>query len=845
MKNCINAKYRRLSRTIAIFLIILNFPTLATSMSLSALSVRSTTAFQALSRRGSPAISHATIHRMSMFTRTIANVPAPARFGISFAAGYHCKNPRPQRYRCSYQQTLLCAFSSTAHSNNPFEDSSKFSMGSKTDPSEFINISSRNTITMINDDRNDTDSATVMKEDQETARELGKAKVTTPSMEDSPLEQLKKELQRFRKQQSDSLNKPAYNILTNGALDGICTELPTTTEELLKVKGIGPKKVEMFGAQILTLVSTYRQELPLQGSDRLSESMKEEGDIDSAVSLGEATKEPQEKINKTQLKEDLRQYRMQQSEPLKKPAYTIFTNAALEDIYAYLPTTEEELLDVKGIGPKKVEMFGDDILSIVSKYVGSGVPRSDGGNEDRDNTPEKIDASSLTLEQRYAAEIPLGPDRKNVFITGSAGTGKSYLLKYLVEELKQQKNHLNEPKRVGICAPTGVAAVIVGGSTLHSFFGIGLGTGSVSNLLNKISKSSAAKKRIDETDVLIIDECSMLSSDLLEKLDLVTREIRSNGEFRESPFGGMQIIAFGDFFQLPPVYKDGGRGDRNWRPFCFDSQVWSDLGLSENIIELKEVQRQENENFISLLNKVRVGKVQDSDIRELNSRCLVSDTNPLPIDGIVPTRLYVLNKDVDSENESRLAELNSEEVVCEAIDKWRESMPLGTLAATKKKMKDGISMEMPDEVRLKVGAQVMLTRNKDLDKKLVNGSRGVVERFVDDGEGFSVPIVRFDCGIVTRISPVESVRYNTDGGKGCLVRMQVPLKLAWAITIHKSQGSTLTRALLDISSAFEYGQCYVALSRVKCLEGLWLERPAKLSNIMVSPQVIDFFRTPP
>jgi len=191
-----------------------------------------------------------------------------------------------------------------------------------------------------------------------------------------------------------------------------------------------------------------------------------------------------------------------------------------------------------------------------------------------------------------------------------------------------------------------------------------------------------------------------------------------------------------------------------------------------------------------------------------------------------------------------LAELNSEEVVCEAIDTWRESMPTGTLAATKKKMLDSLSMEMPDEVRLKVGAQVMLTRNKDLEKNLVNGSRGVVERFVEavDEGGFPVPIVRFDCGIVTKIVPVESVRYNSEGGKGCLVRTQIPLKLAWAITIHKSQGSTLTRALLDISSAFEYGQCYVALSRVKSLEGLWLEQPAKLRNIMVSPQVVDFFR---
>lgn len=171
-------------------------------------------------------------------------------------------------------------------------------------------------------------------------------------------------------------------------------------------------------------------------------------------------------------------------------------------------------------------------------------------------------------------------------------------------------------------------------------------------------------------------------------------------------------------------------------------------------------------------------------------------------------------------------------------------MPLETLAAVKKKMVDSFDLEMPYEVRLKVGAQVMLTRNKDLEKNLVNGSRGVVERFVPaaDGEEGLVPVVRFDSGIVIKVPPVESIKYNPDGGRGCLVRMQVPLKLAWAITIHKSQGSTLTRALLDISSAFEYGQCYVALSRVKSLEGLWLERPARLNNILVSPQVADFFR---
>jgi len=553
------------------------------------------------------------------------------------------------------------------------------------------------------------------------------------------------------------------------------------------------------------------------------------------------------KITKAQLKIDLKEYRMQQSASLEKPAYIVFNNAALNGILAALPTTKAELIEVKGIGPKKIEMFGDDIIEIVSTYTGSKGKNSNSALEGIGTTripqPTLIDPESLTAEQRLASDFTLGQEKRNVFITGSAGTGKSYLLKFIVQEL-QKKNNIKS-NNVGVCAPTGVAAIIAGGSTLHSYFGIGLGTGSPSSLLRKVIKSAKVKNRINETDVLIIDECSMLSSDLLEKLDFITREVRNGGNSREIPFGGMQIIAFGDFFQLPPVYRgDSSGSDRYWRPFCFDSPVWSNLGLSENILELKEVQRQENEDFITLLNKVRIGQIQEKDIADLNSKCLISSTNPLPNDGIVPTRLYVLNKDVDSENVSRLAELKTEEVVCEAKDEWRVRMPVGTPAATKKKMIESLSMEMPDIVRLKVGAQVMLTRNKDLENNLVNGSRGIVESIIQptsEGEA-PTPIVRFDCGIVTPIAPVESTRYNPDGEDGCLVRMQIPLKLAWAITIHKSQGSTLTRAMLDITSAFEYGQCYVALSRVKSLEGLWLERPAKLHNIMVSPQVVDFFR---
>ncbi|CAM9503832.1 unnamed protein product, partial [Heterosigma akashiwo] len=554
--------------------------------------------------------------------------------------------------------------------------------------------------------------------------------------------------------------------------------------------------------------------------------------------------------SKKELKEVLREYRNQQSAPLNKPAYTIFTNASLDGILKQMPRNRDALLEVKGIGPKKLEMFGDDILTILARYTGGEVVADDSGDGTSTGAPIRrpvaINRASLTEEQSRAADLALD-EGQSIFLTGAAGTGKSHLLKYIVQQLEARN------RNYAVCAPTGVAAINVGGSTLNSFFGIGFGTGSLPNLIKKVAKNKDAVERMDRTDVLCIDECSMLSSYLLETLDHVVRRLRRNGTFADEPFGGMQVIAVGDFFQLPPIYKAQGRGydddgdmdrDRSWRPFCFDSPVWSDLGLLEHKrkFELKEVQRQDkNSRFVAFLNKVRVGDIDERIIQDFNAKCMISPAHPLPTDGIVPTRLYVLNKDVDAENESRLAELDSEEVICMARDEWRESMPTGTLASVKKNMKDSIGLEMPDEVCLKVGAQVMLTRNKDLKRGLVNGSRGVVERFVEGSDGGPIPVVRFDSGRVLEVKKVEAVRYNPQGGPGCLVRRQIPLKLAWAVTVHKSQGTTLTRALLDISSAFEYGQCYVALSRVRTIDGLWLERPAKLHNIMVSPQVMEYY----
>ena len=196
---------------------------------------------------------------------------------------------------------------------------------------------------------------------------------------------------------------------------------------------------------------------------------------------------------------------------------------------------------------------------------------------------------------------------------------------------------------------------------------------------------------------------------------------------------------------------------------------------------------------------VRNGNVPPQILTDFNKKCLIGQNNPLPEDGILPTRIYTHNLDVDTMNKSRLAELKGNEVVFEAMNEWRERMPVGTSATVKKGMLASIAGELPDEVRLKVGAQVMLTRNKDMEngyQSLVNGSRGVVESFHKNDD---LPVVRFDNGRMEKISRVEAVRYNPDGGVGVLVRKQLPLRLAWATTVHKSQGSTLSRAILDIS----------------------------------------------
>ena len=268
---------------------------------------------------------------------------------------------------------------------------------------------------------------------------------------------------------------------------------------------------------------------------------------------------------------------------------------------------------------------------------------------------------------------------------------------------------------------------------------------------------------------MIIDEVSMLSISLFELLDYIAKAAKRSDE----AFGGIQVILVGDFLQLPPVIVRGEEVTEDRRKFCFQSSTWREAGFIESdggMVQLEEIIRQKDDRvYVNVLNEVRKGKICEDTVQLLNN-CLVTK-KPLPSDGIIPTMLYCYNAEVDKINLENLAKLPDAVHVLEATDRWVNKPPT---AAVQKTMKESISKSAPNEVELKIGAQVMLTRNSnEKQKPLVNGSRGVVTRFIG-----KVPVVKFDTGKVVQVRPVE---YEIDDKVNGfhIIRTQVPLKLAW------------------------------------------------------------------
>ena len=417
----------------------------------------------------------------------------------------------------------------------------------------------------------------------------------------------------------------------------------------------------------------------------------------------------------------------------------------------------------------------------------------------------------------------------NVFVTGAAGTGKSFLMRSITDALEEAR-----PGGVAVTAPTGIAASHIGGTTIHSWAGVGLGKGDAAKLVEKVCSTGAACARWRQTTTLVIDEVSMLDGQLFGALDAVGRAVRGSSR----PFGGLQLILCGDFYQLPPV-------SLAWAGFAFQSSAWAAAAVATCV--LTEIVRQQGDaRFIALLNEVRVG-VCSADTAAQLARCHVSK-KARPTDGILPTRLYCRNVNVDAENATHLAALPGHAERFAARDVFKREP---STADDEKKLRDALEKKAAASLDLKVGAQVILTKNWP-DMNLVNGSRGIVVSFTVKnvgGEGFSfgvptanytLPVVRFDSGATLAVPPASF--FQGMSGGAC-ARAQLPLKLAWALTVHKSQGMTLSRAELQLEDAFAPGQTYVALSRVTSLDGLWLAGGAVTQHcVKAHPAVVDFYR---
>lgn len=403
---------------------------------------------------------------------------------------------------------------------------------------------------------------------------------------------------------------------------------------------------------------------------------------------------------------------------------------------------------------------------------------------------------------------------RNVFVTGPGGTGKSTIIQHLINCAEPPISF----KTIGVTAMTGAAAVLINGQTLHSFLGIGLGKESVDTLVTKIMARPKIKKIWDETDILIVDEISMLSSELLTKLNNIAKEVKTNNK----PFGGFQLIFAGDFLQLPCI-----KGN-----FCFECEDWDECAFT--IFHLTHILRQHDIRFQECLHNARFGKITQENLEYCVSHNNLNNHKQFLSDEIKPTKILCHNVDVNEINKRKLEKLPTKE-----IKEYNADIEYNPNYYNPYKHKflfqdiTKICNAQPN-LSLALGAQVMLLTNIDTKNGLVNGSRGVIVNFTNE----ELPVVLFknNCQLI-----IDYHKYEIKEGKYLIGTIfQIPLKLAYAITVHKSQGMTLDSAIIDLNGVFEYGQAYVALSRVKDVKSLLLLN-AVISSFKAHPKAINFY----
>ena len=439
---------------------------------------------------------------------------------------------------------------------------------------------------------------------------------------------------------------------------------------------------------------------------------------------------------------------------------------------------------------------------------------------------------SLSDEQQSLFEY-IEQSENHVFVTGRAGTGKSTLLSHLTA---------NTEKSFAVCAPTGVAALNVGGVTIHSLFTFPFG------ILGQVDIGRHMSRRTREVlraiDMLVIDEVSMVSADMMDAIDRALRIARGK---RGLPFGGVQVVMFGDPYQLAPVTPSDPQeraymAENYQSMWFFDAHVWRDAGLER--FELSEIFRQSDEHFKEILNAIRDGSVTQEMLGELNEH----GNRPVPHNDVI--RLATINETVNSVNRARMNLITNQPKIFHATYSEGAEKAFGR------------ALPAETQLELKIGAQVMFIKNDDGSmQKSTDGGR--VRRWVNGTIGHVIDLPKSGLVVVDvdgeeiEVGPSvwEKVRYEveedfdeeTGKTKEILVPItlaefkQIPLRLAWAVTIHKSQGQTYDEVQIDMGrGAFSPGQTYVALSRVRSLDGLYLTRPIVMRDVMVDQDVVRF-----
>ena len=422
----------------------------------------------------------------------------------------------------------------------------------------------------------------------------------------------------------------------------------------------------------------------------------------------------------------------------------------------------------------------------------------------------------LTAAQKRAIELAT-LQGKNIFISGGAGTGKTTLLETLITKMKK----LHGPSKVFVTATTGLSAVGIGGTTLNQFAGLG----TVDHLATEADIDAAVEEvivsrpgavsRWKKCQCLVVDEVSMLSLTLLNVIHKLANRARDTE--KEQPLGGVQVIFVGDFFQLPPVSRTG---DNDKRIYCFQSPLWKSI-VKETVL-LKQPFRQKEAELAGVLEEIRWGRLTEE------GQALLSTAGSSPMVG-QDTQLFTHRADVDALNQGELDKLKGERHTYKAIDKGQPGYV---------KMLQH-SCRAPDTLQLKERALVCLCKTIDLPRGLVNGLTGIVVGFTKTLKNPLVLFERLDATKPVQIQP--AVFKVTVGEHVVSSRTQMPLILGWGLSIHSAQGMSLDRAVLHLESTFEYGQAYVALSRLRSLQGMRLSAPLQAKQIRAHPAVVNFY----